>query len=78
MKQAEKEVHVLTPTRYEAPERSDALYVKATRQNTRGVEENAGLMYGGGEKSDGSTDWRSVRQVHVDVLKMFGRRRVAT
>jgi hypothetical protein len=56
VKQAERKVHVLTPTRYEAPERSDAVYVKVARQNTHVVEQNASLIYGGGEKGDGCMD----------------------
>jgi hypothetical protein len=66
VKNAEKEVHVLRPTRYERPLVRDA----------RAEKQNWGLVYGEPVSTIRSEAWRDMHEAQMDVLRMFGRARL--
>lgn len=65
IKDAEREVHVLTPTRYEAP-------VGNVDANVRIFERNEKLGGFAGVVGYKDCGWR---QMHVDVLRLLGQER---
>jgi hypothetical protein len=70
VEQASREVHVLTPTRYEAPLRKMNLEVN---QNSR--DENAGLVFdqADGQKKVGKEkEWEERQRAMFEVMVIFG------
>jgi hypothetical protein len=68
VQQAEQEVHILTPTRYEGLSKPDF-----TGANSQAIKDNRrqSHLY----PAEGREDWLNIQQRHIDVLKTLGHAR---
>jgi hypothetical protein len=70
VEQASREVHVLTPTRYEAP-----LRMRNLEGNRDATDENAGLVFAQPDerrKEGKEKEWEERQRAMVEVMRIFG------
>jgi predicted nucleotidyltransferase len=67
VERASREVHVLTPTQYEA-----SLRKRNLEENRDATDKNAGLVFAQSEEQEKEKEWEERQRAMVKVMRIFG------